>query len=118
MIKGIGTDIVHLNRLKDKDERFIKRILSDEEFQYYMSINDNQRKLTYFGGRFAAKEALSKAISKSDANINFCDFVVLNDQNGKPYLAKGPDMLKGVHVHISVSHTAKYALAYVILEIN
>lgn len=118
MIKGIGTDLVRLARLQTKDLRFIQRILSDEELNIYSSIQDDNRKLTFLGGRFAAKEALSKAISTSHEAINFRDFVILNDQNGKPYLAKGPQILKNMKVHLSISHTLDHAIAYVILEIT
>ncbi len=118
MIKGIGTDIVELSRLKRKDERFINRVLSDLEKEVYDQMTDETRQLTYLGGRFAAKEALSKAISHGTGNINFKDFVILNDSYGKPYLKKGPEICDDMVVHISLSHTDKYALAYVILEIT
>lgn len=118
MIKDIGTDIVDLVRLSSKDERFIRRILSDEEFELYLQINHPLRRLTYFGGRFAAKEALFKAASCGDKMTNYHDFVILNDENGKPYLFKRPASLEHVNVHISISHTDTHALAYVILEIN
>lgn len=118
MIKGIGIDIVELKRLEHKDDRFIKRILSDQELSVYNEITNIARKLTYLGGRFAAKEALSKAISQGIGEINFRDFVILNDEYGKPYLACGPKSLDKMIVHISISHTENYALSYVILEIN
>ena len=118
MIKGIGTDIVDLHRFKDKDERFIKRILSDKEYTFYETITNNQRKLTYLGGRFAAKEALFKAISKADGSTNYHDFSILNNEDGKPFLDSKPKYLNEVIVHLSISHTDVFAIAYVILEIR
>ena len=118
MIKGIGTDIVDLSRLKEKDERFVHRILSDEEWKFYQTIQDENRKLTYLGGRFAAKEALFKAISKGDGNINYRDFVIINDEHGKPVLHEKPEILDKYDIHLSISHTDTYALAYVIIELK
>lgn len=118
MIKNIGTDIVDLARLKDKDERFIKRILSDQEFSFYQNIANDSRKLSYLGGRFAAKEALFKAISKGNGQINYHDFVILNDDAGKPVVISKPALLDDMTIHVSISHSDTYALAYVILEIN
>lgn len=118
MIKGIGIDLVELSRLKDKDERFIQRILSNQEYAFYTSITDDCRKLTYLGGRFAAKEALFKAVSKGSGKINYKDFVILNNEDGKPMVVSQPEILNHVTIHLSISHTDSHAIAYVILEIN
>ena len=118
MIKGIGIDLVELQRLKDKDERFIKRVLSNEEYVLYNGFTSDLRKLTFLGGRWAAKEALFKAFSIGEGNANFCDFVILNDDHGKPIVVSGPYDTKGLIIHLSISHTAHYATASVILEIN
>jgi holo-[acyl-carrier protein] synthase len=118
MIKGIGIDLVNLDRLKAKDERFVKRILSEKEFAYYQTMANESRRLTYLGGRFAAKEALFKAISKGDGTINYHDFTILNDIHGKPFVAEKPDLVGDVTIHLSISHTETHALAHVILEIE
>ncbi len=118
MIKSIGTDIVDLGRLKDKGESFINRVLNEKERVIYDTITDVSRRLTFLGGRFACKEALSKAISTGTGQMNFKDFVILNGANGKPYLVDKPDILKDVIVHLSIAHTKEYAIAYVILEIT
>lgn len=118
MIKNIGTDIVDLARLKDKDERFVKRILSEQEYAFYQSIANEHRKLTYLGGRFAAKEALFKAVSKGTGNINYHDFVILNDESGMPIVVSKPAILNDMMIHLSISHSDTYAIAYAILEIT
>ncbi len=118
MIKGIGIDLVDLNRLKDKDERFVKRILSDQEYALYHDATNDLRKLTFLGGRVAAKEALFKAFSFGEGHANFKDFVILNDDHGKPFVQSGPYDQKRLAIHLSISHTDQYATAYVILEIN
>lgn len=116
MILGIGIDLVDLKRISElMSDRFIERILSKEEQKLYDNIAAENTKLSFVGGRFAAKEALFKAISKGDGNANYTDFSVLNDENGAPYVIS-----KHIHdahqVHISISHTDEYAMAYVMIE--
>ena len=56
MIKGIGVDICHLERLKDLDS-LAKRILHDNEYQVFLSKKTFKHQREYLGGRFAVKEA-------------------------------------------------------------
>jgi holo-[acyl-carrier protein] synthase len=116
MIKGIGIDLVDLNRLQTLDQKFIHRVLSDEELTFYQNITSPQTKLTYLGGRFAAKEAIFKAISKGPGNTNYKDFSVLNDENGKPYI-KTSFFKNQEIIHLSIAHTDTYAIAYVMIEV-
>lgn len=115
MIKGIGIDLVELNRLKDKDEKFIKRILSDDEFDFYQHITSPKTKLTFLGGRFAAKEAIFKAISKGPGDTNYKDFSILNDPHGKPFVKTNYFKANEI-IHISITHTDTYAISYVMIE--
>jgi holo-[acyl-carrier protein] synthase len=116
MILGIGIDLVEVSRIKKLlNDRFLNRILSKEELLIYESITDLNRKLTFVSGRFAAKEAIFKAISKGFGNTNYIDFSILNDENGKPYVKTNyfnPDEV----IHISITHTNKLAIAYVMIE--
>jgi len=116
MILGIGIDLVDLCRIKDLvDERFINRILSDDEKKTYYHIADEQTKLSFIGGRFAVKEAIFKAISIGKGDAYYKDFSVLNDENGKPYvLSKHFD--KDIIVHISITHTKTNAIGYCMIE--
>jgi len=116
MILGIGIDSVELNRIKELlSDRFIDRILSPEEKSLYLNITDEQTKLSFIGGRFASKEAIFKAISKGPGKTNYIDFSILNDQSGKPYV-KTSYFTDDEIVHISITHTASMALAYVMIE--
>jgi holo-[acyl-carrier protein] synthase len=116
MIKGIGIDLVDLNRIKTLiDERFISRILSKEEQEIYHNIHAENTKLGFIGGRFAAKEALFKAISKGDMTTNYIDFSILNHNHGLPFV-KTDYFKDGEIIHISISHTNDYAIAYVVIE--
>lgn len=115
MIIGVGIDLVELSRIKETfDQRFIDRMLSEKEKEVYESIVNEQTKLSYLGGRFAAKEAIFKAISKGDKSANFKDFSVLNDENGKPYVIS--KYFKNEIVHLSITHTKNYAIAYCLIE--
>jgi holo-[acyl-carrier protein] synthase len=116
MILGVGIDLVDLKRISElMSDRFIERVLSENEQKIYHNIAAEQTKLSFIGGRFAAKEALFKAFSKGDGTANYTDFSVLNDENGAPYVISkhiGDDH----RVMISISHTDAYAMAYVMIE--
>lgn len=116
MILGIGIDLVELDRLKELvSDRFIDRILSQEEKKLYLNIAAENTKLAFVGGRFAAKEALFKAISKGNGTAYYVDFSILNEESGKPYLQS--DFFKDDEIiHITITHTDHYAAAYVMIE--
>lgn len=115
MILGIGIDLVELDRIKElMSERFINRILSLEEQLIFNGITSDKVKLSFVGGRFAAKEAIFKAISKGDGTANYIDFSILNEENGKPYVSS--KYFKNEIVHITITHTDTYAMSYCIIE--
>lgn len=116
MIKGIGIDMVDLNVLKDSiDENFINYILSPEEKKLFENIPVEETKLSFIGGRFSAKEALFKALKK-DRNTNlYKEFSIIDDETGAPTVIS--ELLKSDElIHISITHTNNYALAYVVVE--
>jgi len=116
MILGIGIDLVEISRIKTKlNEKFINRVLSVEELEFYNSITNLDRKLTYLAGRFSSKEAIFKAISKADMKTNYKDFSILNDDFGKPYV-KTNHFKDNEIIHISITHTKKLAISYVMIE--
>jgi holo-[acyl-carrier protein] synthase len=116
MIVSVGVDLVELKRVKEVfDERFIKRILSDSEHAFYKTITDPLRRLTFLGGRFAAKEALFKVFPTSHGTANYRDFSVINDDTGKPFV-ETMHLLEGYRIHLSISHTDAHAMAFVVLE--
>jgi len=116
MIIGIGIDLVDLKRISElMSDRFIDRILSKEEQKLYFNIAAENTKLSFVGGRFAAKEALFKAFSKGDGHANYIDFSVLNDEFGAPYVIS-KHIEERHRVHISITHTDEYAMAYVMIE--
>ena len=104
---GIGVDIVDLNRINIDSDHFVRRILTDREFEVYSRFSSNYAKREYLGGRFAAKEAYMKACGLGIGQISFQDIEVLNHESGAPYL-NDPQAL------VSISHEKDYAIAFVI----
>jgi len=120
MKKGIGIDIIEVSRIKSMMEKygdkFFKRILTDKEIEYCKSFEINSE--LHFAGRFASKEAYSKAIGTGiSKEFGWKDIEVLNDSKGKPYIHHVKDSEYSTHTFdISISHTKEYACAVVIYE--
>ncbi len=95
---NIGCDIVENKRLKNKSSRFVELILTKKEQQEY-----KDKGLPYLCGRFAAKEAIMKALSNTQ-QLNFLDIEILNDKNGQP-ICNLPN------IAISISHEKNYTIA-------
>lgn len=115
MIAGIGIDIVELDRISQISERhpkFVDRILTSFEKDKYNQLT-KRRKVEFLAGRFAAKEAFSKAYGSGiGKSLSFQDIEIHTDQFGKPYIVK--PLNKGVH--LSISHSREFAVAQVVIE--
>lgn len=114
-IDGIGIDIVDIEDIKNKmSDAFIHRILSEDELAYFNTITRKKRKLQYLAGRFAGKEAYTKAYGTFESPLNFKDVSILHDANNAPYIVslyRPHDSLK-----ISISHSNTYATAIVMVD--
>lgn len=118
MIIGHGIDIQDIARLKavyQKNPKFIDKILTVGEKKYFNAFTSEKRKMEYLTGRWAAKEAFSKALGTGIGKLGFLDIEVLSDDKGAPVLRQ--NVFSG-RVFISISHTASLAQASVILEDN
>ena len=87
-IFGIGTDIVNIKRmeksLKRCGNRFKNNIFSKNEISY---CEKNKNPFPFYAKRFAAKEALSKALGTGiRKGVNFKNIGILNDSFGKPFI--------------------------------
>lgn len=111
MIKGIGIDICQISRMKENMNR---RILSNKENIIFQNIKLEKRKIEFLAGRFAAKEAIYKALSGIKSKVLMRDLTIIYDDFGKPYLdhPKWDD----IHVHLSISHEKDYAIAQALVE--
>ena len=84
-----GTDIIEVERIKDGIEnigdKFLNRIYTEKEIEYCNS--KKVQKYQSFAGRFAAKEAIFKALTDVIENkykIEWKDFEIVNNKEGKP----------------------------------
>lgn len=117
-----GTDIIEVNRIKESieklGEKFLNKIYTKKEIEYCLSKNN--MKYQHLAARFAAKEAIFKAISsllKNKYEITWKDVEVLNDENGRPYVHFLNNNYNIEQIDISISHLKEYAIATCIVEI-
>ncbi|MCG3120587.1 MAG: Holo-[acyl-carrier-protein] synthase [bacterium] len=121
MICGLGIDLVEIVRIEELlarwPQRFVQRVFTPEEIALCES---RTHRAAAFAARFAAKEALAKALGTGmDRHLAWKDFAVLNHSNGRPMPVLSPRLaarLAGLKVHLSLSHTDHAATAVVILE--
>lgn len=113
MIKGIGVDIIEIDRIARAIERhgehFINRLFTRNE-----QLPVSAQTPTYFAGRFAAKEAVVKALGTGFRGITFLDIEVLNDSVGKPYINLSPSIAKKFdypQLLLTISHSKGNAVA-------
>ncbi len=122
MILGIGLDIVDLDRieevLKKWGDKFIDKILTPNEKR---SIPKNR--VQYVGSRFAAKEAMVKALGTGFSyGISFKDIEVISQANSSPEIVLNgnakivADKKKIKRIFLSISHEKNIATAAVVLE--
>lgn len=121
MVHAIGLDIVEVERIR-KDiaqygDKFINRILSEKEQESYDKRFDKD---LFLAGRFAAKEAIIKALGKFLTDRPpYTDLQVLNDNTGQPYFKLTDEILqklKKTVILLSISHEKNYAAAMVVIS--
>lgn len=118
MIKGIGTDFVDLNRLREiVSAQYVKNILSQEELTFYHNLVSDEAKLTFLGGRLAAKEAVFKAIRTGKGSTTYQAFSVLSRADGSPYV-KTQYLTNGETIHITIAHTDDHVVAFAVIELS
>jgi holo-[acyl-carrier protein] synthase len=119
-IVGIGTDIVECLRIgrmiEQHGELFLRRVFTDREIRY---CNARRRTIEHFAGRWAAKEAILKALGTGwRRGLSWTDVEVRNEPGGKPTVhlcGSAKDIAQGLQVGdilLSISHCRAYATAY------
>ncbi len=119
-----GTDIIEIERIKQSIENlgdaFVNKIFTPNEIKYCESKNNV--KYQHYAARFAAKEAIFKAVSKAlddKYSIGWQNAEIMNDINGRPSVKILNFKIKGLkRIDISLSHCKKYATAMVVAEIE
>jgi len=114
---SIGTDIVEIARIKklinDNGDKFLNKIYTKNEIQY---CNSNLDPHIHLSGKYAAKEAVKKALLSK----NIIEFIplkkieILNNENKSPYVSI--DDFANININITISHETQYAIAFAVVE--
>ncbi|WP_058302758.1 holo-ACP synthase [Gorillibacterium timonense] len=137
MIIGIGTDMTEIGRMeailsRAIGKRFLEKILSESEREGFYAKHGwgegdpawNKRAAEHAAGRFAVKEAVSKAFGSGIGGcIGFHDIRVLSEPSGRPVCRVSEEALlrlglepAAIRVHISITHTETTAGAFAVVE--
>ncbi len=126
MIKGIGTDILEIEKLRPIlaqpdycNDSFIRKTYTPAE----IALAESRPVPLYcYATRFAGKEAVFKALTVSGEDIRLNEIEILSEESGKPYvtlhgLAEKLAAKADIHtIHISLSYEDNYAVAYAVAE--
>jgi holo-[acyl-carrier protein] synthase len=122
---GIGVDIVNNKRIISliKNKQFVIRTFDKKEILLSKKIIN---KTNYFSKRFAAKEALVKAIGTGFRDgLNFKDIEIANNKQGKPYYVENTKLkefikkqmkIKNFHLFLSISDEKEYSIAFATIQ--
>ena len=117
----IGTDIVKMDRIQkiieSKDNKTIDKIFTNKE----KDICINKRySFIHFSGKFAAKEAVKKAVlsSKTINSLSLNKIEIDNDENGMPCVNLLDSSLKYNYIKVSISHDGNYAIATAFFQLK
>ena len=111
MIIGVGVDLVEISRFKELrlNDNFLTRIFSHSE---------KNLEVQSLAGRFAAREALYKALPDKTI-FNLKDIEIINRIDGKPEFVFNNDLLKFFilnGVYLTISHSSEHAIAMVVID--
>lgn len=116
MILGVGVDVEEIVRFKEKlfdeNKSFYGRIFTSREIEYCLS---KYNPYAHFTGRFAAKEAVFKALN-SVVKVSLSDIEIENDTHGVPNAVLKCYLPEGISLRVSISHAKEYAVAFAIVE--
>lgn len=124
MVYGIGIDLVENGRIEKIigkwGQKFLQRVFSDKEIEYCAK---HVQASVHYGARFAAKESFLKALGLGlGMGAKLKEIEVVRNNKGKPdiILSGGAkvqmEKKKITKIHLSLTHTKKYATAFIILE--
>ena len=121
MILGIGIDIIEIERIQQSVEKFgdsfLNKIFTKTELDYSLS---KKNKYQHLAARFAAKEAIAKALySIGDEGFEWKNVEIYNEQNGLPkakLFGKLKELVgEGNELKITMSHSQHYVTCFAIL---
>ena len=113
-----GVDLIDIERIREAierhGERFVARIFTEAEQR------DCGGRVSSLAARFAAKEAVSKALGCGIGDVSWLDIEIRSDENKAPYLVlhgEGEKLAKQLGLSnwsVSLSHTESQAIAFVV----
>lgn len=121
MVIGIGIDIIEIDRIKksidENGEKFLEKVYTANELKYCLS---KKNKYQHLAARFAAKEAIYKAISSNwNSELSWQDMEIINTPNGMPEVKFQGNLEKFLSneksLKISMSHSRDYVTCVAIV---
>lgn len=115
-----GIDIIEIDRIAEsiKDKRFLEKIFTEKE----QALCTRKNEAEFYAGRFAAKEAIFKALSNRMAHkkLDWLDVEILADKNGRPKInfLKGGLKLYENKIDVSISHNKTTSVASAVLSLQ
>lgn len=115
---AVGVDIVEICRIEDlissRKGTFLDRIYTNSELEMYRNMTSS------LAARFAAKEAVMKALGSGVKGLRWQDIEILSDTEGAPIInlyGKAQDKARDIGItefSVSISHSKQYAIAFVV----
>ena len=124
MVLGLGIDIIEIERIKKSIERygdrFLNKVFTNEEIKY---CNSKFNKYQHYAARFAAKEAVYKALTSGwKEGLRWKDIEIQNDASGMPSINSTGKLLSflsgDTQLRISISHSQNYVTSVAIIFKN
>ncbi len=118
LVKGVGIDLIRIKRIarvyRRRPERFLKKIFTPQEIELIMKKGNP---LPSIAARFAAKEAVAKALGCGIGVVRWCELEIIPGKRGKPRVILNGSAARwaedsGIQgVEVSMSHDGPYAIA-------
>ncbi|MCE5315792.1 MAG: holo-ACP synthase [Parachlamydia sp.] len=117
----LGTDLIEVKRVEAiiarYGKRFLDRLFTPDEQTYCLKHRDSSR---HFAGRFAAKEAIVKALGTGiSQEIGWLDIEIINDGRGKPRVqlsVQANAHFSQPKIELTISHCRDYAMAVALIS--
>jgi holo-[acyl-carrier protein] synthase len=119
----LGIDIIEIDRIKEivqgeAGERFLEKVYTPKEIAYCRS--GETYRFNSLASRFAAKEAVAKALGTGIREFTWTDIEIINNELGKPHItlynkakSKAEELnVKQIHISLSHTHTLAFASSY------
>jgi holo-[acyl-carrier protein] synthase len=118
-LNKIGVDIVNIERISKLNDYAIKRLFNKVEVDKANSITNEKSRVEFLAGRFAAKEALAKALGVGFTKLIPSEIVITNLDSGQPEIkieGKTLEAYPNLEMQVSISHDYPCAVAVVLVE--